>query len=167
LPKDKLNFALHELCFITNDSEGDSIRNEFDSDSTDGYIMDEFVEILTRPRPLAQWAKSLHVDDLIADAIPLKLGDPLRTVSELAMEEVSIICRNIALGLEKLILRSSADLKQAFAAAEELKLKQSKGDSKFNIVALSCGKIEDFHIGIEGRIGMLFDFKLGKPIVSV
>ncbi len=31
---------------------------------------------------------------------------------------------------------------------------KSDGGSKFNIVPLSCGNVEDFHAGVEGRIGI-------------
>ena len=67
------------------------------------------------------------------------------------VRQISCVCRAFQEGLSKMLSEGSAELKQAFAVSDSRS--KTDADSKFNIVPLSCGKITDFHAGVEERIG--------------
>ena len=56
-------------------------------------------------------------------------------------------------GLARLFQGALAELSQAFRVTEARK--KEDGGSKFNVIALSCGKITDFHAGIEETLLLL------------
>jgi hypothetical protein len=133
--------------------EADLLFDEFDTDNSDGLDLDEFQRLLQKSTQLNEWAKTLNLHELLTDAIPRKPGqDPLRVVSTLTAEERLDICRAVQKGLERLLKESAESLKAAF----DMNDKRDKGDggSKFNLVPVSCGNVEDFHAGVEGRIGI-------------
>ena len=153
LPKDKIHAVLTDLDVNVDQKEADFLFDEFDTDNSDGLDLYEFQCLLQKSTQLNEWAKTLNLHELLTDAIPRKPGqDPLRVVSALTAEERFDICRALQRGLERLLQESSASLKAAFDVND----KRDKGDggSKFNLVPVSCGNVEDFHAGVEGRIGM-------------
>ena len=144
---------LTDLDVNVDQKEADFLFDEFDTDNSDGLDLYEFQHLLQKSTQLNEWAKTLNLHELLADAIPRKAGqDPLRVVSTLSAEERCDICRAVQKGLERLLQESSASLKAAFDVNDQ----REKGDggSKFNLVPVSCGNVEDFHAGVEGRIGI-------------
>jgi hypothetical protein len=77
--------------------------------------------------------------------------DSLRVISELTKEEHAAVCLSFQFGLDKILDEATSALKKAFEASD--KRKQNDNDSKFNVVAVACGNISDFHAGIECRTG--------------
>jgi hypothetical protein len=151
----KLHFALAELGVNIDVERTAELFQEFDCDASGGLDFEEFQRLLHRSSRLYEWAKGLPLHELLADSIPRRAGrDPLRVVSELTGEEISMACQAFREGLSKMLKEGGAALKQAFAVSDSRS--NSDVDSKFNIVALSCGKIADFHAGIEERIGTRF-----------
>lgn len=152
LPKDKIHAVLTDLDVYVDQKEADQLFDEFDTDNSDGLDLFEFQRLLQKSRQISEWAKTLDLHEILSDAIPRKPGqDPLRVVSTLTDNERLDICRAVQAGLERLLQESSASLKAAFDANDQ----REKGDggSKFNLVPVSCGNVEDFHAGVEGRIG--------------
>ena len=96
------------------------------------------------------------------DALPrLKPQDKrnrLRAVSELTASDVGIVVHEFAHGLKRMLMESLTSLRSSFAALDK-KTKEFEGSnlssaSKFSIpTEMKCGAIEDFHKGLEGRIG--------------
>jgi hypothetical protein len=150
VPIDKIQTALREL-----ESELDAkdfaalCSNE---NYIDGVNWENFQDLLRRPRRLGEWAKSLHLHEIVADAFPRKAGvDPLRVASELSPDELIAVINALRYGFEQIIRTSLTELKKAFHVNDQ---KLNDGDSKFNVVAISCGDISDFHKGVVARIGI-------------
>ena len=130
--------------------------DEFDTDSSDGLRFLELQQLLQKPSRLHEWAKGLPLHELLADAIPRKPGsDPLRVVAGLTDVERLAVCETVRTGLERMLKESSEILKEAFCVSD--KRNSSIDVSKFNIVPASCGNVNDFYAGLEGRIGENLD----------
>jgi hypothetical protein len=152
LPKDRIHTVLKDLDVYVDQKEADHLFDEFDTDNSDGLDLYEFQSLLQKSTQLNEWAKTLNLHELLTDAMPRKPGqDPLRVVSTLNSDERRDICLAVQKGLERLLQESSSALKAAFDVNDQ----REKGDggSKFNLVPVSCGNVEDFHAGVEGRIG--------------
>ena len=149
--RDKLHAILMELGVVVDEQEAVQLFDEFDTDSN-GLDLKDFKSILQRPNRLYEWAKALPLCEILADSIPRKSGvDPLRVVSSLSAEERDIVCETVRSGLDRLLKEWSEQLKDAFKVTDHRK--DSGIGSKFNVVAVSCGDIDDFHAGVEERIG--------------
>ena len=160
IPQDRIQSALKELDFHLDAKELDEICTR--SGRVDEVDRDFFQMMLKRPSRLGEWAKSLQLHEIVADACPRKAGvDPLRVVSELSKDELITLMDAMRHGFERIIRSSLAKLKEAFLINDR---KKNDGDSKFNVVAISCGDISDFHKGVEARIGIaLLSFHKPQP----
>ena len=149
---DKLPKALHDLGVHVPTNDMDDFLQEFDFSNKIGLDHKEFVSVLRKPTIAEEWVKTLPVSEIIADAVPKISGvHPLEVISQLSKVEISVICRAVLHGLEEILFTSSRKLKEAFNAME--KKAKTDGDCKFSMVPMTCGTIQDFHAGIEGRIG--------------
>ena len=129
--------------------EVESLFNEFDSDNSDGLSQEEFCRMLQKLRPVHEWAKSLPIAEVLVDSLPRKANQqPLKIVSELTDDEISVVCMVFARGVERILQESRTSLMQAFQID-----RGAETGSKFNMVPVSCGNIDDFHQGLEQRIG--------------
>ena len=150
--QDKLHSALAELGVEIDVMGTEELFQEFDSDVSGGLNLEEFQQLLLKSTRLFEWSKGLPLHELLADAIPRRPGqDPLKVISELTVDDIAVTCQAMVEGLIKIVHQGSACLKQAFQAWDQRE--RTDGASKFNVVALSCGQIADFHLGIEERIG--------------
>ena len=152
ISKHRLHSALAELGLDIDQQRANELFDEFDSDSSEGLSLLELQQLLQKPSRLHEWAKGLPLHALLADAIPRKPGiDPLRVVSGLTESERFAVCEAVRSGLERMLKESSEVLQKAFCVSDERK--EAIDGSKFNIVPVSCGNVNDFHAGVEGRIG--------------
>jgi hypothetical protein len=151
LSREKLFPVLKELGVAIDEKEATQIFDEVDTDRT-GLDFKELLSLLQRPSRLHEWARALPLHDLLADSIPHKPGvDPLRVVSRLTSEEIHKVCEAVSRGLERLLKEETESLKMAFFVTDHRK--GNDIGSKFNIDPVICGNIDDFHFGVEGRIG--------------
>ena len=152
IPKEKVKSLLKDLN-VNFDLDDEELFSEIDCDSH-GLEFEEFVHLMNRPSPLSEWSKTLNVHHLIVDAFPRVKGthmQQLQAIVNFNKEDVKIICDAVLEGLQDLLLESCQEIKNSF---EAMKKKQHlRVDSKFSMIPMSCGKIEDFHAGIENRIG--------------
>ena len=155
LPRCNLRAALNDLDLEVTDEEATTLYVEFDTDDTDGLNLDEFALIVKRPRRLDEWARSLPLAEIVSDSLPRKLGvDPLRVLSNMTSDDLSASLEALNLGLQKMLRQAHAALQEAFKANDaRQQLGSGDGGSKFNVIAMSCGNISDFHAGVEARIG--------------
>ncbi len=114
------------------------------------------------PAAVSSWVRSLPLAEVIIDALPRPpAGDArhrLRAVAELSADELRLAARGAAAGLERLLREGVAELRVGFraydarlAASEALRACAAR---KFEVPpAMKCGTIDDFHAGLEGRIG--------------
>ncbi len=81
----------------------------------------------------------------------------LRAISELTVPEVRVVACEFSIGLERMLLDGISMLKTSFVAMDEKMQAQKENDhvaSKFAVpTEMQCGNIDDFHHGLEGRIG--------------
>ena len=155
IPKEKLQTVLKDLDVDVDAKQADVLFDEFDPDKSYGLDFDEFMLLLKNSTPISEWGNNLMLCELLADAIPKVPGiHPLRVVSKLTRSDVHSICEGMMEGLERIIWESALDLNSAFEAMD--RKVQGHDDSKFSMIPMSCGKIDDFHAGIESRIGQCF-----------
>jgi hypothetical protein len=82
--------------------------------------------------------------------------DPLRVVSALSPSQIDALCVAFLDGLKVLVTNQISDLKKSLRAMDDLAASASNDASKkFEIFGMSCGKINDFHDGLSGRVGEL------------
>ncbi len=106
--------------------------------------------------------RSLPLAEVLFDALPRpRPGDtrhPLRVIAELSPAELALTARGAAVGLERLLRECAGELQRGFRAFDA-KLAASKklracAARKFEApTEMKCGTIDDFHAGLEGRIG--------------
>jgi hypothetical protein len=152
ISKSSLHSVLKELGLDIDQQRANELFDEFDSDNSDGLSLQELQQLLQKASRLHEWAKGLPLHALLADAIPRKPGiDSLRVVCGLTDSERLAVCEAVRSGLERMLKESSELLQKAFCVSDERK--EAIDGSKFNIVPVSCGSVNDFHAGVEGRIG--------------
>jgi hypothetical protein len=72
----------------------------------------------------------------------------------LSPAQIDTICFAFFDGLKVLLASHVAELKASLLAMDNLALQASNNASKkFEIFGMSCGKINDFHDGLSGRVG--------------
>ena len=166
LPKSKLRIALHDLDIQIDENEADELFSEFDSDRSDGLDLEELDRLLRKPRRLDEWIRTLPLSEVVSDSVPRVIGkDPLRTASELTEQEESAMFQALQMGIERVLRTALGELRKAFQITDSRKREELS--SKFNIIALSCGQISDFHAGIEARVGELAVLSVESPIFLV
>jgi hypothetical protein len=154
LPKSQLLPLFRELGVNISAREAEELFDEFDTGNSQGLDLQELLLLLQKPSRLHEWAMSLPLHQLLADAIPRKPGiDPLRVVSKLTAEERSAVCDMVRMGLERMLEESSELLCKAFLKSDQRSKESFVDSSKFNLQSFSCGSIDDFHNGVEARIG--------------
>ena len=82
---------------------------------------------------------------------PAKQGDdPLRSIAALSDVDIGTICNILSREIVTVLGEEVKRLRNAFEARD-------KSDSgligKFEMIKASCGKIEDYHHGLAGRVG--------------
>ena len=110
--------------------------------------------LLSRPTALRQWAASMPLAELLADAIHCALpgmGDPLREASELTPDVIVLVCEAVRCGLERMLAEQVRMLKEGLALMAAAETSRAAG--KYTVVPMSAGTADDYHRGLEGRIG--------------
>ena len=122
--------------------------------------MNEFQDaILASCTPLEEWAKSWPLAQLLADSIPRldndrgHSDDNLTVLGSLNDEQLKLIVRGFAYGLEKMLLMERDKLRRALSTMEESS--ENRMAEKFEVPEMKCGNIEDFFCGLAARIGIL------------
>ena len=125
-------------------------------------VLDEFAQAVQAPMPLDEWASTLPLARILADAMPRKVGkDLLREVGRLTPDEINNVVDGFAYGLRILLKEYVEKLRGSFSLMDEKAAKASgDGDGayvKFQAeTKLRCGSIDDFHNGMASRIGGAF-----------
>jgi hypothetical protein len=60
---------------------------------------------------------------------------------------------SLKLQLKNLHRQTKAAMKAKVEATDKLKEKDEKGEPKFSIRMMACGTVDDFHLGLQDRIG--------------
>lgn len=122
----------------------------------EGVLSFETVEKLMEwPDPVKRWAASLPLAEVLADVMAVeKRDDPYDEISQFDETRIAAICDCMQQALYRLF-QEHVRLLRAGLQAQQAKA-QGQGDgkgAKFQVVTMSAGSVDDFHGGLEGRIG--------------
>jgi hypothetical protein len=121
-----------------------------------GFVdSDEFRRAAAKKWDVDAWAQSLPLAPMLVDALPQSTGcNRLRAVCSLTEEEVRAIADGYRDGLQRLLMQHLVHLRAAYMALDKLAAMPVNGASqKFELSSMSCGSIQDFHAGLQKRIG--------------
>jgi hypothetical protein len=132
----------YELRFLTKD---------------EGLGFEEFSHLVSTPSPIEMWISALHLNQLIADAMPRNdvcgNSDPLRELSGMAPHQLKESCEVIMEKLNLILLKELDILKTAYARLDSQEA--AENNHKFQICTMNVGNIKDFHNGLAARVGKL------------
>jgi hypothetical protein len=108
-----------------------------------------------KPTALRKWAESMPWAELVADAISVKdPSDPIPELCQLEAWQVAAISDAIRDGVERMLMENVEILKEGRrVAAEREAAEAGPAGAKFQVFAMSAGRVEDFHRGLEDRVG--------------
>ena len=122
-----------------------------------GLDFQEFFSFVNTPSPVEEWVRSLPLSQLVADAMPTEdrshRKDPLRYLSSISPDQLTISCEEIKKYLMKILQEQLAVLRKAFENLDRHVTADS--NKKFQIENMSFGNVDDFHEGLATRIGKL------------
>ena len=167
--KENLLAAFNDLDISVPDgSEGfESMFCEIDVNKDRAIDQIEFLRAVGATSIIESWAKSIPWWQPIADSFPkLKGGsDPLRNLALLSQQEIDIICEVISKGTSKMLIEHVKILRDSYASLDSKALCAADDKSKkFKTHKLCCGRVEDYHQGLKGRIGRFFLGLLFQPV---
>lgn len=115
---------------------------------------DEFRRAATKKWCVDAWAQSLPLAQMLVDALPQSTGcNRLRAVCSLTEEDIRVIADGYRDGLQRLLRQHQVQLRAAYEALDKLVATPNGAARKFELPAMSCGSIQDFHAGLQKRIG--------------
>ena len=117
---------------------------------------EHFKQLVNQPSKVDQWVHSLPTSSLLADAVAALTpkSQDLRAVGELTVDEISSVCEGLIKGLEKMLAEHVKLLQESYKAMDaKAKKAETAAASKFQVSKMSCGTVDDYHGGIEGRTG--------------
>ena len=148
----------------------DNLFRRLDRNQDGILAFDEFVLAVKASMPLDEWASSLPLAQILADAMPRKAGkDRLREVALLTEAEIESIANGFAYGVKRLLNQHVQGLRSSFSNMDQAATRSESGSHlKFQTETskLRCGNIEDFHNGMSSRIGALLRFDRAAAAIS-
>ena len=156
ISKKKFPFALGDLKIKLDDQETEELFKRVDADKSDSLSFAEFENIVSQLSELERWALSIPVHYLLADAVSCierEGAHAMEKASNLTETDIHEICNGIVDGMRKIVASKVSELKQAYDAMHASQAEQVAGGTKFIVGSMSSGGTEDFHKGLEGRIG--------------
>ncbi len=135
--------------------EASVLFETFDTDENGGLDLQEFTKAIKYPSKVEQWVDSLPLSKLFAHCLSFKEGyDSLREVSRLSSDELRASMNAYCESLQIILPDAVGQLKKCFAQMDRVAAESaSEAGSKFQTFKMSSGKVEDFHIGLQGRVG--------------
>jgi hypothetical protein len=177
ISRENLGVALAKLNVEVESKEWlDRVFDEMDMDQNEQLNFTEFRRILNKKSAIQQWASTLQLDMILADAIPNDTSLGLRTipannlshkvekrVSVLSNEEIDAICAVVSNGLRMLLSGKVAELQACFSDKEMSPQDLVDSNSGKYQTVMNCGSIDNFHKGLEDRVGEELFFLLLLP----
>ena len=150
----KLSDALEELGIFLVKEELNEFFEMMDTTGDGVLDFEEFKRAVHYPGPIEQWAKTMNLAQLLSDSVPVPEGvDALRALSQISSADIDRTCAAFSYGLRRMITEHIQVLQTSFETRDLRDAEADMKASKFEVFSLSCGKIQDFHKGISGRIG--------------
>ncbi len=162
LPKDKVIVALKAFEVGSKDisendlKDADFIFNSLDVNSDGKLDIWEFQAAVQAESLLEEWARSLKVHQLVADAIPRREGEnPLITASNLSPDVIALVATAAADGIQEILKMEVKRLRESFARMEKKDVNNLALKFQSKAPKMNCGNFEDFHRGLTAHIGNL------------
>ncbi len=118
---------------------------------------EEWRAFVTIPSPVEAWARRVPWWQSVADAMPSPVAtdeDPLRSVSQMATEDVDAVCSVVAEEVSRELRAQILNLARAFEQLDRRKEDiDAGGAAKFQTYKANAGNVDDFHKGLGSRIG--------------
>jgi hypothetical protein len=154
----KKNFSktLHDLKIRLDDQERDDLFKRIDLDQNESLSFSEFEKIVLQPSDIERWALSIPFHYLVADAVSCierEGAHVMEQASNLTASDIHVLCNGILDGMKKLITDKVSELKQAYDRMHAAQAENEAGSKYLTVCTMSSGGPEDFHKGLEGRIG--------------
>ena len=128
-----------------------------------GLDFQEFSLLLAKSTPIEEWAGTLPLAQIVADALPrndCRNKEQLRYLSRISRDQLEESCVAITEGVRRALHEQLAALKEAFERLDGQEAAASNASKKFQICKMSVGDISNFHQGLAARIG---DYYLDHP----
>jgi len=139
--EDETSAAANLLCQIDKNNDG-----EID--------LEEFIAAVQTPWPLESWARSLPLPELLVDCLPPRTRDPpLRQMDHLSDEEIKEVVEGFGLGLTRLLKIHNHELQSRNSFAATNKGINAPLKFQMNVPEGNQGDVQDFHNGLDARIG--------------
>ena len=162
LLKESMRAALRDAHFplvsgplATSDDE---LWGQVDLDSSGRVSFEEFSQFVRQRGSVENWMKTEQFLQILSDSVVPFLSvdagpdDQMRQLAHLSPDQVRRVFDAAVIGLNLQFESSQANLKKTLKAVTEQAERLSQ--SKFEVSKLACGTIDDFHKGLESRIGM-------------
>ena len=157
MPKSKLIDCMTELGVEFDKDENQAIIFDTIDTNNDGAIdFDEFKAYLLQPKSLELWAASMPLAALVADSVSAvtqskNAHDPLQVVCDLKESSIKMVQEAVSIGFGILLREQVKRLQDARVKSQA----QGDSNSKYQVLEMSSGDVDDFHLGLEGRIGTI------------
>jgi hypothetical protein len=154
LPSDRFLTALERVGISIDEGEArEFLRTK--GGACDSVDLDDFRRAAAKQWDVDVWAQSLPLAPMLADALPRCTGcKRLRALCSLTEEEIRAIADGYRDGLQRVLTQHVGYLRVAFEALDRLgATPRNHAAPKFELPAMSCGNIQDFHAGLQKRIG--------------
>jgi hypothetical protein len=147
--------ALREIGVRLTAEEAAVLFEIFDTDDNGGLDLQEFMKAIKYPGKVEQWADSLPLSKLLAHCLSFKESDDqLREVSSLSSDELCASIKAYSKCLQTILTNALDELKKCYAEMDRMTADSAnEANSKFQTFKMSSGKVEDFHRGLQGRVG--------------
>jgi hypothetical protein len=126
-----------------------------DLDNSGTLEYEEFSRLLKVPSPVAQWAHTLPLQDMLADLFDFR-GDndaQLQMLSQLTEENILAISQAFQAGICRLLTEQIRKLKDVLFASAKKEEALKTVSEKFSALRYKCGDVKDFHGGLTARVG--------------
>jgi hypothetical protein len=149
--------ALIDLGISLTTEEISVLFETSDTDENGGLDEQEFTKAVKYPGKVEQWADSLPLSKLLAHCLSFRFkegDDPLREVSRLSSAELRASANAFGESVETILGDAVGELKKCYAEMDRMAAESaSSASSKFQTFKMSSGSVEDFHSGLQGRVG--------------
>ena len=134
---------------------------ELDVDRNGGLDFDEFVRAVRHPSDIETWCATLPLAKLLASCLESVKGsdespDPIREmVSTLSSADAEKFAGEFYGGLRRLLEEKARELERWYKELDKKAAEASDGSNSKYTFDISAGSAENFHAGLNDRVGEL------------
>jgi hypothetical protein len=122
----------------------------------DGFLeLSEFRRAMNTRSVFEQFIlQTIPLHEIISSALPRKPGTlPLDVFRGLTCYEITDMVQAVSITLKNVITEKVVQLRESWEASKAKEFHNGENNSKFLLVELKAGSIQDYHNGLSGRVG--------------